>query len=460
MKILLVDGIKSKSSMVNLGLGFLAQYIRRQFPVTIISLAYHDTESIIEVGKDFDVIGFSCITEQYRACLSVAGKIKEKYPSKPIVFGGVHPTATYKTIIFRPEIDYICIGEGEISLLKLLQYLEGSLDISEVPGLAYVNVNGELSVTSPAFLDSLDEIGMPAWDLLERDVFSDTRNVLTARGCPYSCTYCYNSTMRKMAGFTYRRRGVESVIEECKLLKGEGIKYIAFADDLFLTDKDWISKFATMYSREIGISFGCASRPEMVLRRVDSLRELQAVGLKDVWIGIESGNEKIRKEILNRKMSNDEIVKSFQVIRGLGLQSKSYNIVGLPTENIKEIIDTFKINLKAKPDKMSYYTLMPYPGTRIWDIAQEMKLFAQSPDEEGYFDDTSNIQAGAAPVPGVLNTGPLNRYHIVSFRYLWYLCFYRSKWYRLDVHFKYILSFILWFGKGVVEQLRNPARES
>ena len=227
-----------------------------------------------------------------------------------------------------------------------------------------------------------------------------------------------------------------------------------------MTDRDWISKFAGMYNKEIDISFGCASRPEMVLRRIDSLCELQAAGLKDVWIGIESGNEKIRKEILNRKMSNDEILKAFQTIRGLGLQSKSFNIVGIPTESIREIIDTFKINLKAKPDKTSYYTLMPYPGTKIWDIAHEMKLLVQIPDKDGYFDDKSNIQAGAAPAPGVLNTGPLNRYHIVSFRYLWYLFFYRSKWYRLDVHLKYISSFIFWFAKGLVEQVRSPIFKS
>ena len=448
MKVLIVDGIKTKSSMVNLGLGFLVQYIRKHYPVTVIALAYNDTQKVVSMAKNFDVIGCSCITEQYKDCLSVANEVKTRFPEKPIVFGGVHPTATYKKIIYRPEIDYICIGEAEISFLKLLQCLDGQLDLSAVPGIVYLDSDGHIQEKSPVFIDNLDEIGMPAWDILERDESYGTRNILTARGCPYNCTYCYNSTMRKISRFTYRRRSVESVIEECKLLKKESIQYIAFSDDLFLTDKEWIEKFANLYGDSVAIPFGCSSRPEMILSSVGSLRNLKSVGLTDVWIGIESGNARIRKEILNRKMSNEVIVKAFQRIRNLGLKSKTYNIVGIPTEGLREVWDTFKINLIIRPDKTSYYTLMPYPGTKIWDIADQMKLFAKEPEKEGFFDDKSNVQGEAVPVPGFLHTGPLHRYHIVGFRYLWYLIFYSSRWYRIDVHMKYLSNFFYWFSKG------------
>lgn len=450
MNVLVVDGIKYKTGCANLGLGFLVQYIRKDHNIRVVTLAYHDLAEILSMAKKFDLVGFSCISSQYKSCLALAKELK-KQQTVPIVFGGVHPTALPEEVMSNPEIDFVCVGESEISFSALLDAIElGKTDFSEVPGICFRTGGGELCHTTPTVIDDLDTIGMPAWDLLEYDKAAKERNVITSRACPYTCSYCYNSTMRERFRHKYRRRSVESVVDECLYLKSEDINYIAFSDDLFLFREDWLLEFSELYGAKVGIPFGCAARPEMVLRDTRALEALKRAGLRSIWIGIESGNDRIRQEILNRKMSNEDILAAFRRIKQLGLKSKSYNMVGIPTEGFREAVDTFLINLKARPTgTTSYYTLIPYPGTKISKLAYEMKLFGSEVD----FDDTINIKAILDIRPGMLNTGKMNRYHVAGFRCLWEFVFFRFQRRRLMLRLSFLFSAIKYFIMGFLAEV-------
>ena len=454
MKVLFIDGISERTGLVNLGLGFLAQHIRKLHFVKIMALAFHNPEDIVTIAGKFDIVGFSCLTGQYVKCLNVAKLVKKKYPNKLIIFGNIHPTAMPLATMDNPEIDFVCLGEGEISFLTLLNHLErGSDDFSRVPGMVYRDKNGNIQQTKPKFIDDLDTIGMPAWDLLERDKRSKKGNMITSRGCPFTCTYCYNSVMRRKFEFKYRRRSVESVVEECSYLKAEGLTYIAFSDDLFLINEQWLDEFAELFAKCVNnMAFGIAARPEMVLRRQNSLRQLKRVGLRDIWIGIESGNERIRREILNRRMSNRSIITAFRTIKTLGVSSKSYNIVGIPTEGPREVLDTFVINLKARPNYTSHYTLMPYPGTEIWNIAEKQNLFVRK--DLLAFSDAANVQSNPFSIcEGPLNTGKLNTYQIVAIRHLWRVVFHLGRFYRIDHRIHHLLLFLKWSAKGFLKKV-------
>jgi len=443
MKVLFIDGIDSKGGMVNLGLGFLAQYIRRKHEVKILSIAYNTIDEIVSSVDKFEVIGFSCITSQFNNCINLAKLIKNRFPEKQIVFGGIHATAVPHEVMEHGFVSYVCVGEAEISFSALLDFIEGKLSkLEEVPGIVYRGRDGCLKFNNIKFMDDIDIIGMPAWDLLEREKSSGKRNVITSRGCPFTCSYCYNSTMRSKFKFKYRRRGVASVIDECVFLKNEGAQYIAFSDDLFLIDEKWLFEFAELYGRHVRIPFGIAARPEAVLRQESSLKMLKESGLRDVWIGVESGSERVRREILNRKMKNIDIISAFRMIRELGLQSKSYNIVGLPTESLLEALETFWINIKANPNFTSHYTLMPYPETKVWHIAKSMGLFNES---ENCFDDSGNIQFSETLISrGCLHTGKMNATMILALRHLWRSVFGNYAKWRVDyrvVHFCKFLFF-------------------
>ena len=179
----------------------------------------------------------------------------------------------------------------------------------------------------------------------------------------------------KWGGFRYRRRSVTSVIEECVYLKTTGVESISFADDMFLIDKNWIEEFSVLYKENVDLPFGCTARPEVIIPNIELLKKLKDCGLKSIWIGIESGSERIRKDVLDRRMSNAVIIDAFRAVRDLGIVSKSYNMVGIPGESFWDAFTTILINLKVRPNGTSYYTLIPYPGTKINRIAQDLILF-------------------------------------------------------------------------------------
>jgi len=446
MKILIVDGNKDKSQ-VNLGLGFLIQYIRHNHRINVASLAFHNPDQILSRIPEYELIGFSCISEQFSDCISLAKKIRQRY-KVPIVFGGIHATSCPKEVMSYPEVDFICIAEAEISFSLLLRELEKkTYNFSQIPGLVYRNKNNPalhnaLSYRPPRFIDDLDTVGKPARDLLEYNKNKGSENIISSRGCPYHCTYCYNSTMNEIFGFKYRRRSVESVIEECIELKYHGAKGLSFADDLFLINQKWISDFSKLYKEKVDIPFGCTARPETVLANVNSLKELKDSGLKSIWIGIESGSERIRKFILERAMSDKTIIDAFRTVRELGISSKSYNMVGIPTEGFMEAISTFLINLRVRPNAASYYTLIPYPGTKISKIADDLNLFR---DRKNIYDDRINIQSEVDIRLGTLDSGKMNRYHIVGFRYLWKFLFFRHSRKKIFLRLKYLYNSIRFF---------------
>lgn len=454
MKILIIDGIDYKTGLANLGLGFLLQYIRDNHDIKVVSKAYNSDIDIIETAADFDIFGFSCLTSQYPHCIALANKLKDKYPDVPIVFGGIHATSAPEIVIENSCVDFVCIGESEISFESLLNALSSpEKNIKEVPGICYRDGDNNIIFNECKVIDDLDLIGIPALDLLEYAKNSLKTNVITSRSCPFTCTYCYNSTMREKFKHKYRRRSVESVIEECLYHKINNKVYIAFSDDLFLSNEEWLMNFADHYGAKIGIPFGVSARPEAVLKHEKSLRALKKIGLFDVWIGIESGNERIRREILNRKMSNGDIIAAFNKIHELGMVSKSYNIVGIPTEGFKEAIDTFLINFKCKPNYTSYYTLIPYPGTKILKLSESLGLL-----ESADYSDKGNIQSEDVVECGMLSTGKMDKYHIVGFRYLW-MFFFKQTWLRLDKKIIYLINSCRFFIAGTVKTFVNKKKK-
>ncbi len=453
MKILIINGNKDRAQ-VNLGLGFLLQYIRNNNIIRVVSLAFHNPDEILNYIPEYELVGFSCLSEQFSDCISLAKKIKQHYKI-PIIFGGIHATSCPEKVMDYKEVDFICVAEAEISFSLLLKELEKkTYNFSQVPGLVYRNkdnpaLHNALSYLPPKFIDNLDIVGKPARDFLEYDRSKNSENIISSRGCLYHCTYCYNSTMNEIFGFKYRRRSVESVIEECIELKSEGAKSFSFSDDLFLTNEKWLWEFSKLYKEKVNIPFGCTARPEAVLANINSLKELRDSGLKSIWIGIESGSERIRKVILGRAMSNKMIIDAFRVVKELGIFTKSYNMVGIPTEGFMDAISTFLINLKIRPKATSYYTLIPYPGTKISKIANDLNLFR---DKKYIYNDRINIQSEVDIRLGALDSGKMNRYHIVGFRYLWKFLFFRHSRKRIFLRLKYLYNSVKFFIIGFYKE--------
>ena len=191
---------------------------------------------------------------------------------------------------------------------------------------------------------------------------------LASKGCPYNCTYCSNHLLRKIYGKTgnaVRFRSVENVICEIEQVLSDYpfIHTIIFHDDILFLNRTWAETFAEKYPQKIGLPFICNARADVTDRHRVAL--LKKAGCTHVKFGLESGNETIRSEVLNRQMSNEQIQNAFSLCRQAGMATISFNMVGIPFETPLQVLDTIKLNAAIGVDMMQATIYQPYKGTRL-----------------------------------------------------------------------------------------------
>jgi len=226
-------------------------------------------------------------------------------------------------------------------------------------------------------IEDLDELPLP-----DREIFNQAAPasglhaiVMTGRGCPYGCTYCYNHLYQKIykgKGQLIRRRSVEHVLRELRLLKAEGYRFIRFMDDLFTLHPEWVLEFALRYEQEIALPFSCLVRANYVEEEV--IAALKSAGCHRMMMGIEAGNERLRKDVLKRRMSDDQILEAARIIRGAGIRLVTANILALPGGTLADDWQTVDLNISARSNYASASILQPFPGTKIHETARSMGL--------------------------------------------------------------------------------------
>lgn len=342
----------------------------------------HQCELFIEGGeKDIissalnaqpDLIGFSCVTMMRPWSLKVAKEIKEK-SKVPIIVGGIDPTF-FPDIIKEEGIDIICRGEGELPLLELLNSAENG-NIRESIENLWIKKNGTI-YKNPirTLISNLDEFPDPDRDLYYKYSYLrkyPIKRVQAGRGCPYKCTYCFNRAYQELykdKGRYVRFRSVKRVINEIKDLKDKyGFRTITFNDDIFILNRRWINEFLEQYKREIKKPFICLATVNLLNEEI--VKNLKEAGCYAVYFGIESGNEKIRKEILKKNITNEQILQATKLLRRYRISSRPTNMLGIPGETLENAFETLDLNIKVKPDISWCSIFTPYPGTDLAEIA-------------------------------------------------------------------------------------------
>jgi radical SAM superfamily enzyme YgiQ (UPF0313 family) len=329
-----------------------------------------------------DLLAFSATTNSFESVAEWAGWIKRSGLKIPVIVGGVHVTLCPEEAINVPAIDMICVGEGEVPLTELCQRMEAEGDITQIGNL-WVKRNGEIYANAPRpLLRELDQLPFPDRDVFAfSDLFNESQGMATmtaSRGCPFDCAYCSNHAVREVLGrYHYVRfRSVDSVIAEAKhiLAHHPGINAFHFDDDILFMKKSWSQEFAQRFSSEIGLPFTCNMRPDMIDEETVDL--LKKAGCNRVIMGVESGNEYVRREMLNRKMSQAQIENAFRLCHDAGIKTKSNNILGLPNESVEAMLDTIKLDARLRPAEVARYIFYPYPNTKLHGVAQELGLLS------------------------------------------------------------------------------------
>lgn len=276
-----------------------------------------------------DLLAFSAYTSTYDWCLQIAREVRKKNKI-PTVFGGMHPTLVPDEVIRRDEVDFVIIGEGEVPLKILAENLDSP---EKVPNI--VLKNGFRGPLIPAV--NLENLPLPDKSLFSGEInIHDDCMIMASRGCVYSCSYCCEAFWNSLYdnGF-YRRRSVESIISELKSMKVRyGIRRVMFNDALFFTDKEWLRSLLDEYNREIAVPFRCFGKVEMFDREVALM--LKKSGCYCIEFGMQTFNQKLKKDVLNRHESNTIAMKAFRLCDKEGLYYDIDHIMGLPGETERD----------------------------------------------------------------------------------------------------------------------------
>ncbi|MEI6631159.1 MAG: radical SAM protein [bacterium] len=385
----------------NLGVGYLSSYLKkhghqvhllfdpRQFAKAYIQnkklAGYFSKEKYLlrrlqEIKPD--LIGFSVVTANYQWGLSLAKKIKE-YFDIPIIFGGVHPTLVPERVIRQEAVDMVCIGEAEEAILELAESSDKRTDIRNI---YFKRDNAVIANPLRPLEQDLDKYPFPDerlfYELLPSS-YRITTSVITSRGCPYSCTYCANHSFVSLyKGQRYvRRRSVDNVLGELKERKERfKTRHFVFMDDVFATDINWLKEFIPRYKKEIGLSFNCLAHPSLVNEDIIGL--LKEAGCSTIDFGLQSGSERLRKDILHRFETNEAMVAAAQACRRHGLHFAVDQILNIPTETEGDVLDSAQLLNRIRPDIINCYSLLYFPKAEIILKARELGLLDEKKIEE------------------------------------------------------------------------------
>jgi len=292
----------------------------------------------------------------------------------------------FPEIIEEKNVDAVCIGEAEETIVDFFQKYKTT---SEIESWWIREKNGTIKKNKlKPLVQNLDLLSFPDrrlfYDKYELARNSKIKSFITARGCPYNCTYCFNHAFVNLYGTkTARRvrtRSVDNVIEEILYVKNNfPLEFVHFATDTFIVDKNWIEEFAVKYKEKIGLPFFCGVRVELVTEELADL--LHYAGCNSVSMGIECGNYELRKNLLKRNQTNKMIIKAAQILNRRKINILSQNMIGLPGETFDNMLETLDINIYSKVSYAEVSFYQPYPRTALGKVAEASGLFSGNVDD-------------------------------------------------------------------------------
>lgn len=322
-----------------------------------------------------DLLAISIMSISDESSRKLIAKVKECSRDIFIIVGGSHPTY-YPEFIHTCQADAICIGEGDDAFVDLLNSLEKKSSILSIP-----NINTRSSANAPRDLvEDLDQLPFAERDLVYRSTRlgkTKLKSFMATRGCPFSCSYCFNSgyiQLYKGKGKILRRRSVGNLIEEIKMVRsGYPLEMIRFGDDVFIEkENEWLEEFCQRYSQEIKLPFYCLISPKVVTAGI--ARQLKRAGCISAAISIETGDEKMRFEILKRRISDQEIIDAIKTLTAHRIRTYTNIMVGLPGATIKEEMKSLELAFKSRTTCAAFTIFTPFPGTELHRVCLERKL--------------------------------------------------------------------------------------
>ena len=347
------------------GLASLAAVLREakdgRFDVVLITVRDENISDAADriVTLEPAIVFVSVMSNQWERAKLLASAIKQREPTIPCCVGGTHAAAAPASI-YSSHFDAGFPGEAEDAIKTIV--LGGDLNLTSV--IERVRISSEQN----SVVQDLDHLPLPHLEIFDKQDILEYPSVMFSRGCAFKCSYCM-SRQGGIGGKIRWKSPMRAIQEVHNLVAYADPEEIYLDDDTLLKNPAWVREFCGLYRNSVGVPFYCNARPETVsLELAHCLREAQCSA---IGIGIESGSARVRRDVLQRPMEDEAILRAFDAAHKAGLKTWSFNMVGLPGERTEDLLSTIRLNEAVQTEFVRVSIFTPYPGTPIYDPTKD-----------------------------------------------------------------------------------------
>ncbi len=398
-----------------------------------------------------ELIACTAVTTQFPAITKLVRQIKTRSPKIPVILGGSHATLAPEQAIVCPDIDAICVGEGDSAILDYVAQLEQTPIPKGIPHFWIKQPDGSIEKNpyQPflADLDSLPFMNRELWSELIID-YHESSAILIGRGCPYVCAYCSTHALKAVSPGKYVRfRSVNNIIAELEAISAVSpkVQSVYFEVETVMSVPNYVlelcaalKEFNAKQTRKIEFCTNVTVISKMV-RNEEKLRTIlsamQEANFTSINCALESGSERMRNEVLMRpKYTNEELIYFTRLAREYHIAINLFAMIGLPLETYEDFLQTREVARLCEPNSLYLSIYYPYPGTKLYDLAVQEKLF-----------DPNTIQTQAERRRPYLNLPNFPKSKVYFGYVFFYFHVYRHRW---PIH--RLIFTTLFYASGVV----------
>jgi anaerobic magnesium-protoporphyrin IX monomethyl ester cyclase len=320
----------------------------------------------------FNYLTKMCLTVMREAAFKMIELAKQQ--GCTVIINSSDSTDHYQKY-FSHNVDYVIRGEGEQTIGELLECLENNFTLETIAGLAFTRNNETIVTKSRTVMRDLDSLPLPAWDLIDLEPYRKiwrrhhgyfSLNIATTRGCPYKCNWC----AKPIYGNRYNSRSPKKVVDEIEyLLKNYKPDHFWMCDDIFGLRPGWIQEFSDeVKSRNLKFKYKIQSRVDLLLKN-DTVEALAQSGAETVWVGAESGSQKIL-DAMDKGTTIEQIYGATRLLKSHNIRAAFFLQFGYPGEEKSDIDKTLNMVLDLMPEEIGISVSYPLPGTKFYETVK------------------------------------------------------------------------------------------
>ncbi len=317
-----------------------------------------------------DMVALTTSTSTINNALETARIVKSINPNTKVVFGGPHVSVLPEESLLNENVDYVVRGEGEKTFEELTKCLEKNQNVKGIKGLSFLHKKKVVNTPARNLIKNLDELPFPNRSLVPINGYiappglalrQEATNMITSRGCPYSCVFCSNAVFGK----TFRTNSPRRIVEEIRYLNNSfGFREIFFNDDVFTLNKKSALKFCKSLKKErMDVVWSCSTRADCL--DAETVKAMKSSGCHTVGFGIESSEQKYLNR-LQKDIKIGVIEKAIRLCKKEGLRVKVYYMIGYSKNVKKNVLRDLRHAIMNDVDFVKFSLITPYPGTKLY----------------------------------------------------------------------------------------------